>query len=69
MNSRYRNIQFTSEGEPNGKISFLDISIIKSKNELVTSIYGKKTLSIVNMNYITFLATNYNKALIDTLLF
>ena len=32
MNSRYRNIQFTSEEEPNGKISFLDISIIKSKN-------------------------------------
>ena len=69
INSRYRNIQFTSEGEPNGKISFLDISIIKSKNELVTSIYGKKTFSIVYMNYITFLATNYKKALIDTLLF
>ena len=64
MNSRYRNIQFTSD-----KISFLDISIIKSKNKLVTSIYGKKTFSVVYMNYITFLPKNYKKALIDTLLF
>ena len=69
MNSRHRNIQFTCEEESNDKISFLDISITRSKNKLVTSLYRKKTFSGVYRNYNSFLPTNYKKGLIDTLLF
>ena len=69
MNSRHRNIQFTCEEESNDKISFLDISITRSKNKLMTSLYRKKTFSGVYMNYNSFLPTNYKKGLIDTLLF
>ena len=69
MNSRHRNIQFTCEEESNDKISFLDISITRSKNKLMTSLYRKKTFSGVYMNYNSFLPTNCKKGLIDTLLF
>ena len=65
MNSRHRNIQFTYEEESNDKILFLNISMTRSKNKSVTSLYRKKTI----MNYSSFLPTNYKKGLIDTLLF
>ena len=45
MNSRHRNIQFTCEGESNHKISFLNTSITRSYNKLVTSLYQKITFS------------------------
>ena len=66
---RHRNIQFTIEEDSNDKISFLDISITRSNNKLVTSLYRQKTFSGVYMNYISFLSTNHMKGLIDTLLF
>ena len=69
MNSRHCNIQYTYEEESNDKISFLNISITRSNNNLVTSLDRKKTFSGVYMNYNSFLPTNYNKDLIDTLLF
>ena len=69
MNSRHRNIQFTCEEKSNDKISFLDISLTRSNNKLVTSLYRKKSFSGVYMNYNNFLPTNYKKGLIDTLLF
>ena len=69
MNSRHRNIQFTCEKDSNDKISFLDISRIRTKNKLVTSLYLKKTFSGVCMNYNSFLQTNNKRSLIDTLLF
>ena len=59
----------TGEEESNDKISLLDISIARSNNKLVTSLYRKKTFSGVYMNHNSFLPTNYKKYLIDTLLF
>ena len=69
MNSRHRNIQFTCEVESNYKISLLDISITRSNDKLVTSLYRKKIFSGVYMNYNSFLPINYKKGLIDTLIF
>ena len=69
MNSPYHNILFTCGQESNDKISFLSISITRSKNTLVTSLYRKKTVSGVYMNCHSLLPTNYKKGLIDTLLF
>ena len=65
MNSRHRTISFTYEEECKDKISFLDISITRSKNKLGTSLYRKKIFTGVYMNYNSFLPTNYKKGLID----
>ena len=56
MNSRHPNIQFTCEGESNNKTSFLDVSIKRMNNKLVTPLYRKKTCSGVYMNYNNFSA-------------
>ena len=56
MNSRHPNIQFTCEGESNNKTSFLDVSIKRMNNKLVTSLYRKKTCSGIYMNYNNFSA-------------
>ena len=65
MNSRHCNISFTYEEECNDEISFLDISITRSKNKLGTSLYRKKIFRGVYMNYNSFLPANYKKGLID----
>ena len=54
MNTRHANIQFKCEEESNNKISFLDVSITRMNNKLVTSLYRKKTFSGVYMNYNSF---------------
>ena len=69
MNLHDHNIQFTCEKESNDKSSFLDKSITRSNNKLVTSLYQKKRFSSVYLNYNSFLTTNYKKGLINTLLF
>ena len=67
MNLRHRNIQFTCEEESNDKVSFLGISIERSKNKLVTSLYRKKIFRGAYLSYNSFLPINYKKCLIDTL--
>ena len=69
INSRHRNIEFTCEEESNDKISFLDLCITRPNDNLVTSLYRKKSFISVFLNYNSFLPTNYKKGLIDTLLF
>ena len=69
MNLHDHNIQFTCEKESNDKSSFLDKSITRSNNKLVTSLYRKKRFSGVYLNYNSILTTNYKKGLINTLLF
>ena len=69
MNSPHPNIQFTCEEKSNHKISFLDVSITRRNNKLVTWLYRKKTFSGVYMNYNSFLPLKYKKGLIHTLLF
>ena len=69
MSSRHRNIQFTCKEESNDKSSFLDISVKRSSNKSVTLLSRKKIFSGAYMNYNSILPTNYNKSLIDTLLF
>ena len=67
MNLRHRNIQFTCEEESNDKVSFLDISIARSKNKLVASLYRQKIFRGAYISYKSFLPINYKKCLIDTL--
>ena len=69
MNSRHLNIQFTCEEESSNKIGFLYISITKINNKLTTSLYRKKTLSVVYLNFSSFLTMDYKNVLIHNLLF
>ena len=43
LNSFHQNIEFTYEMEENGKITFLDVLIIRNNNTLKTTVYRKKT--------------------------
>ena len=61
------NIKFTCEEEKNNKISFLDIS--RYNNALETSIFRKPTLSGVYINFNSFLPTEYERGLLNTLLY
>ena len=68
MNSRHPNIQFTCKEESNNKFSFLDVSMTRMKNKLVTSLYRKKTFSGAYMSHNSLLL-KYKKGLIHILLF
>ena len=68
MNSRHPKIKFTFEEENDNKISFLHISITRTKNKFTRSIFCKKTFSVVYLNFHSHLPTDYKKSLIDTLL-
>ena len=61
INSRHLNIEFMCLEESNTKLPFLDASITRMNNKLVTSLYQKKTFSGVYFNYNKFLPLKYNK--------
>ena len=67
MNSCHPNIQFTCQEESNNKISFLDISVTRINNKLITSLYCKKSFSDIYLNFNSFLPMDYKKGLIYTL--
>ena len=69
MNSRHPNIQSHARKSQIKKISLFDVSITRMNNKLVTSLYRKKTLNGVSMNYNSFSPLKYKKGLIYTLLF
>ena len=69
MNAMHPNINFTSELEENNVLPFLDIKVIRSGLQFVTSVYRKPTFSGVYTNYHSFLPEIYKTGLIRTLLF
>ena len=54
------NLKFTSEVEINGKINFLDITIMKSQHTVDTSIYWKPTTTDCIMPYASFQPIQYS---------
>ena len=69
MNSCHQNIKFTIEEEHNNEIAFLDISITGGGNELQTSLFRKKTFSVVYLNLNSHLPSEHKKGLLQTLLY
>ena len=69
MNTQHPNIKFTCEIEINKTLSFLDISITRSADTFVTSVYRKPTFTGLFTNFESFLPVIYKKGLIFTLLF
>ena len=68
ISSCHPNIKFTCKEENGNKISFLDISIIRTENKFTTSIFCKKPFSRVYLNFHSHLPTDAKKDLINTLL-
>lgn len=58
INKQHKNIKFTMETEIEKKLSFLDISSVKSSTSLTTSIFRKKTF--------TGLLTSFNSYCLTT---
>ena len=69
MNSRHPNMTFTFENEVNNSLPFLDVKVIHSNHQFVTSIYRKPTFSGVYTNYSSFIPDLYKQNLVSTLLF
>ena len=69
MNSRHPNMTFTFENEVNNSLPFLDVKVIRSNHQFVTSIYRKPTFSGVYTNYSSYIPDLYKQNLVSTLLF
>ena len=63
------NIKFTSEEETNNKLSFLEIEILRDKNQFITSVYCKPTASGVFSHFDNFIPRRYKFNLVSTLIF
>ena len=60
-------MSFTIETEPENKISFLDVSVIREQGEFTTSVYRKPTFSGVYTHFDSFLPDIYKIGMIYTL--
>ena len=68
LNSRHPNIKFTIEYENESKISFLDVLLDKSNDNLITSVYRKATFSGVLTNFQSFTPLGYKLGLVNCLI-
>ena len=68
LNSKHKNIDFTSELEHENKLPFLDILIDKSNNSLSTDVYRKDTYTGLGLNYFSFIPELFKINSIKTLL-
>ena len=53
LNKFHENIKFTNEGEHNGKISFLDVLLMKSNGKFETTVSRQKTNSDMFLHWRT----------------
>ena len=67
LNSKHRNIEFTSETEAEGKLPFLDISITRNENSFTTSVYRKPTFTGLTTKMTSFIPIQFKRNLIMTL--
>ena len=61
MNSRLPKIQFTCKEESNDKIFFLDIPVTRRNNKLTRSLYRKKNIIGVYLNFNSFFTYQLQK--------
>ena len=69
LNSCHGNMTFTHEMEIDDHLPFLDVSVIRSGTQFITSVYRKPTFSGVYTNFGSFIPELYKFNLISTLLF
>ena len=67
LNSFHSNIKFTAEIEKGTKIAFLDILLIRYKDLINTTVYGKKTNTDLYINWKSFSPNNWKWGTLKTL--
>ena len=64
-----RNIEFSTESEENGSISFLDVKISRQDGKFVTSVYRKPTLSGVYTHFDSFIQDKYKFGMVYAIIY
>ena len=69
LNSKHANIHFTMDSESQGKLAFLDITVSRSNNKFVTSVYRKLTFTGLGTSFFSHSPFLFKVNAIKTLLF
>jgi hypothetical protein len=67
MSNQHQNINFSSEGEADGSLPFLDVFISRHQSIFITSVYRKPTFSGVYTNFDSYIPSIYKASLVSTL--
>ena len=67
LNSFHKQIQFTYESEENDQLPFLDVLLHRSGDNILTSVYRKKTNSDLYIHWESFAPSNWKTGTIRTL--
>ena len=67
LNSFHRNISFTYNQEINGKISFLDILILRNGNTFETTVHRKSSLNDIYLHWESFAPNAWKRGTLRTL--
>ena len=68
LNKFHRNISFTYELEKDGRITFLDVLIIRDVNKIETTIYRKPTNNNIYMHWTSFTPKVWRRGTLQNLL-
>ena len=68
MNTFYQNIKFTYEVEHNGKISFLDVLLMRCNGKLETTVFRKETNNDISFHLRSFAHMTWKKGKLRTLI-
>ena len=63
----YENISFTYEQETNGKITFLDILILRNVNSFETTVHRKSTPNDIYLHWESFAPNTWKRGTLKTL--
>ena len=69
LNSRHVNIEFTSEIEENGSLSFLDVDLKRTMTGFETSVYRKPTFTGLTTKFTSYIPLQFKRNLVSTLVF
>ena len=68
INSQHPNLSFTMEVESDGTLPFLDVTVTKSCNSFVTTVYRKPSNSNLTISFFSFCSFNFKLNSIKSLL-
>ena len=63
----HKNIQFTFEAEKEGRMSFLDVLIIRDKNNIQTTVHCKPTNNNIYLNCTSYASNKWKMGTVRTL--
>ena len=69
VNNMHNSVKFTFEGEANNTLSFLDVSVRRTADQFVTSVFRKQTFSGISTSYFSSIYFKHKAACLVTLFF